>query len=47
MDFVIKLEQPEVKNYFDEGAEFELTFDKVRGKRPKPDTMLLSLKKDY
>ena len=47
MDFVIKLEQPEVKSYFDEGAKFELSFDKVRGKRPNPDTMIVSLKSDY
>lgn len=48
MDFVIKLEEPEKKkNFFHEGARFNLTFDKVRGKRPNPDTMLVSLAHDY
>ena len=45
MDYVIKLSTPDKKSIpLHEGAHFEFSFDKVRGKTPKPNKGLLSLR---
>ena len=45
MDYVIKLSEPDKKTIRShDGAHFEFSFDKVRGRKPKPYKGLLSLR---